>query len=88
MEVTTCTKPLRCKFWKILDQPAGPCGLQSRFLSLATAASWSNMVFGARVLNSDEAFRGLAQALLERSRQESAKMWDAESEKLELQDGY
>lgn len=71
-----------------MDQPAGPCGLQSRSLSLATVASRSNMVFGARVLDSDGAFRGLAQALLERSRQESAKMRDAESEKLELQDRY
>lgn len=76
MEVTTCARPLR---W-------GPCGLQSRFLSLATAASWSDMAFGVRVSNSDGAFRGLAQALLERSGQESAKMWDAESERLELQD--
>lgn len=56
MEVTTCAKPLRRKFWKILDQPAGPCGLQSGSLSLATAASWSDTVFGARVLNSDGAF--------------------------------
>lgn len=88
VEVTTCAKPLRCKFWKILDQPAGPCGLQSCSLSLATAASWSNMVLGGRVLNSDGAFRGLARAPLERSRQESAKTWDAESEKLELQDRY
>lgn len=89
MEVTTCAKPLWSKFnGKILDQQAGPRGLQSHFLSLATAASWSDMAFGVRVLNSDGAFRGLAQVPLERSRQESAKMWDAESEKLELQDRH